>query len=274
MGLFSGRLVQAVANTGVGVLGLANLAQKTSPDEMGSLYGIITISTAIGTSGGPLIAGALFKLAGYWTAWCCAFVASLVGIVLQGLMVEPAESRALADKPVSHPEEPDEESPLLPPTEIQSIGAEKTSVDFYIHLFTNQRYVGAVISTLCYAMVTASFTTTLPLHIRDTFHWDSVPAGVLFAALQSPNAFLGVPVGWLKRRVGARHPTSVGFAVLALLLWLMGVPGDQRFPWANRDYRGPVLYILAVVGSGCAISLLNGVGMTEATRTCVALFLV
>ncbi|KAJ6123092.1 Major facilitator superfamily domain general substrate transporter [Penicillium capsulatum] len=264
--LFAGRLVQAVANTGVGVLGLANLTQKTSPDELGKLYGIITISTAIGTSGGPLIAGALFKWVGYWTAWSCAFVASFVAIILQGLMVEPTHPDDVADGPVKPDAECDEESPLLPDPEMQSLFAEKNGVQFYTCLFSNRRYIGGIISTLCYSIVIASFDTTLPLHIRETFHWGSLPAGLLFAALQGPNAFLSVPVAWLKQRMGTRHPTSVGFAALAVFLWLTGVPGDSRFPWANCDNRGPILYIIAVTGSGVMISLLNGVGMTEANR--------
>lgn len=265
--LFCGRLVQAIANTGVGVLGLANLAQKTSPDELGKLYGIVSISTAIGTSGGPLIAGTLFKLAGYWTAWSCAFIGSLGAIGLQALMVEPPHGEDVADKPVVRVDEGcDEESPLLPEQETGPLCTEKVGLHFYTCLFSNRRYVGGIISTLCYAIVTASFDTTLPLHIRGTFSWGSLPAGLLFAAIQGPNAFLGVPVSWLKQQMGTRHPTSTGFAFLAVLLWLTGIPGDSRFSWANVGNRGPVLYVMAVFGSGLTISLLNGVGMTEATR--------
>lgn len=106
--------VHAVANTGVAVLGLANVAI----DELGKLYGIITISTAVGTSVSLLIAGALLKLVGYWSAWTVAFIASFVGIILQGLMLEPAHKLTLAGKLIirTH-EEFGEESPLLPARE-------------------------------------------------------------------------------------------------------------------------------------------------------------
>lgn len=103
--------VQAVANTGVAVLGLANVAIG----ELGKLHGIITISTAVGTSVSLLIAGALLKLVGYWSAWAVAFIASFVGIILQSLMLEPAHKLTLAGKRIirTH-EEFGEESPLFP----------------------------------------------------------------------------------------------------------------------------------------------------------------
>lgn len=142
----------------------------------------------------------------------------------------------------------------------------KLDFRFYVCLLTNRRYVGGILSFLCYAIVSVSFDTTLPLHVGDVFHWGSFETGVLFAVLQGPNTFLSVPVKWLKDRVGLRYPTSVGFLALAMLLWLAGTPGDDRFPWANSGYRGPTIYAAAIAAMGIFMSLLNGTGMMEATR--------
>jgi Na+/melibiose symporter-like transporter len=165
----------------------------------------------------------------------------------------------------------DEESPLLPTavtgnlTELEGIISGKFNLNLYILLFTNARYVGGIVSSICYAVVSSSFSATLPLHVRHIFHWGSLPTGLLFVAIQGPNAVLGIPVAWLKKRIGTRHPTTIGFAILAIMLWLMGVPGDEQFPWVNSENRDTLLYIGSVAGAGISMSLLNGAGMMEAT---------
>lgn len=89
--------MQGVANTIVGVLGLKYLTKTTSSSGMGKVYGVLTMSIAAGSSVGPLMAGALFDLAGYWTAWTSAFGASLLGVMLQSLiLVPPQESDIVA----------------------------------------------------------------------------------------------------------------------------------------------------------------------------------
>jgi hypothetical protein len=140
----------------------------------------------------------------------------------------------------------------------------KLDLQFYICLLTNRRYIGGVLSSICYAIVSVSFDTTLPIHVGEVFQWGSLQTGILFAILQGPNAFFSVPVKWLKDRVGSRYPTSVGFLGLAGLLWLAGTPGDDRFPWANLGYRGPIIYVAAIAAMGIFMTLLNGNGMMEA----------
>lgn len=275
--LFFGRFVQGVANTIVGVLGLTHLTKNTSSTGAGKVYGVLTMSIAAGSSGGPLMAGALFDLAGYWTAWTSAFGASLLGVMLQSLMLVPPQESDIIDKldrvRACFEEEPEEESPLLtPPPEsghlelpmhLRTAGLD---FQFYVCLLTNRRYIGGLLSNLCHAIVSASFDTTLPLQVGKVFHWGSLETGILFAVLHGPNAFFSVPVKWLKDRVGSRYPTSVGFLALALLLWLAGTPGDDRFAWANLGYRGPVIYGASISAMGVFMSLLNGTGMIEAAR--------
>jgi hypothetical protein len=52
---------------------------------------------------------------------------------------------------------------------------------------------------------------------------------------------------------------------LAPLMWLLGVPGDERFPWANEGHMGQVIYAMDVTAVGIVSVLLNGVGVLEAT---------
>jgi MFS family permease len=136
-------------------------------------------------------------------------------------------------------------------------------------MFRHRRFVSGVLGYFVFAILISSFDTTLPLHVRDAFNWDSMPAGLMFLALQGPGIALSPLVGWLKDRVGTRIPTTIGFLGLAPLLWLLGVPGDERFPWANEGHRGQIIYAMDVTAVGIVSVLLNGVGVLEATgKTC------
>ncbi|KAJ5355521.1 uncharacterized protein N7496_012733 [Penicillium cataractarum] len=280
--LFAGRFVQAVANTIVGVLGITHLTNNTSSKGTEKIYGVLTVSLAAGSCGGPLMAGAMFELTGYWTAWMSAFGASVVGLVLQSLMLVPPQDTENEVKSViaqaNVAEDITEASPLLVPSSVSDLSKmsdqlrstvktiQNLDLQFYIYLLTNRRYIGGILSSICYAIVSVSFDTTLPIHVGEVFQWGSLQTGILFAILQGPNAFFSVPVKWLKDRVGSRYPTSVGFLGLAGLLWLAGTPGDDRFPWANLGYRGPVIYGAAIAAMGIFMTLLNGTGMMEAAN--------
>lgn len=271
--LFAGRLVQSVASTALWVVGFATLADNIPARDTGKIYGFVTVAIAVGTSGGPLVGGVLFDLGGYWVAWSSVLFIVLFDVVLRCLMIEGKPGRnASADKK-PYEEDPEREALLPEPVdrgeveeENHKYDREKTGLQFYLCLFSNGRFLGGVISYLCFAILTASFDTTLPLHVRDTFQWGSMPSGLLFAVFQGPGVFLSVPVGWLKDRVGTRYPTTVGFLLLVPLLWIIGIPGDERFPWASDGQAGPIIYSAGVCGAGVVICLLNGVGMMETTR--------
>ncbi|KAJ5365508.1 hypothetical protein N7517_008394 [Penicillium concentricum] len=262
--LFTGRLIQSVASTGLWVVGFATLADNVPADQLGKMYGFVTVAIGVGTSGGPLVAGVLFDIGGYWVAWSSVLFIIVFDVILRCLMLE----RSRHTEPVCDREQNPETEVLLPRSHDaeQVSSPEKTGIQFYLCMCKNGRFVGGVVSYFCYAVLTASFDTTLPLHVRDAFHWGSLPAGLLFAAFQGPAVFFSVPVGWLKDRVGTRYPTTIGFALLVPLMWLIGVPGDERFPWACQENVGWIIYSAAVTGIGIVICLLNGVGMMEATQ--------
>lgn len=253
------------------MVGLATLADNVPAGELGKMYGFVTIAIGVGTSGGPLVAGVLFDVGGYWVAWSSVLFVIVFDVILRCLMLERSRDTSAPVRAERDGQDPEREA-LLPPStdpDQQTTGqavSEKTGIQFYLCLCSNGRFIGGVVSYFCFAVLTASFDTTLPLHVRDAFHWGSLPAGLLFAAFQGPAVFFSVPVGWLKDRVGTRYPTTIGFALLVPLMWLIGVPGDKRFPWASEERIGSILYSVAVTSIGIVICLLNGVGMMEATR--------
>lgn len=158
-----------------------------------------------------------------------------------------------------------ENDPLLPDTRGDSAVEEKTGLQFYLYMFRHRKFVAGGLSYLMFGILTTSFDTTLPLHVRDVFGWESMFAGLMFFAFQGPSIVLSPLTGWLKDRVGTRWPTTVGFIGTAPVIWLLGAPGDDRFPWMNEGNRGQIVYTVAMVGCGVLTCLLNGAGTIEAT---------
>lgn len=115
-----------------------------------------------------------------------------------------------------------------------------------------------------YSLLDMTFTTTLPLHVRDTFHWGGMATGLMFATMQIPRMLLSPLGGRLKDVFGTRMPLFFAFATLSPLVWLLGVPGTPNFPWADPHTRGPSLYMSTMALIGVASSLLSGAGSIEA----------
>ncbi|KAJ5483845.1 hypothetical protein N7539_006045 [Penicillium diatomitis] len=277
IGLFGGRAVQALANTIVGVQGVKTLSSVGSSNRHEKTQRYLSLAVAAGSSGGPLVAGTLFEISDYWVAWKTASAASSLGIILQSLMLVPSEDLPrepeVSDVPRYPEEGPDERSSLLSssfestktikthlPADVESV---KRDLNLYLHLLTSRRYMGGIMISVCFTIVSVSFDTTMPLHVGEAFGWGSQLTGILFAVLHGPHVFLSVPTHWLKNRVGSHHTASVGFLGLGVLLWLAGTPGSEQGSWAASGDRPAVIYASAVAAAGVFMSLLQGAGLTE-----------
>ncbi|KAE8148885.1 major facilitator superfamily domain-containing protein [Aspergillus avenaceus] len=261
--LFFGRLVQAIASSFIWTVGYATIADNVRQDNLGKTYGVISLVVAAGTSGGPMAAGILFAIGGYWLAWSSAFIILLIDIVLRVLMIERPKT------PVGTPryEDSDPENDPLLQSPRTVVVEEKTGWHFYAYLFQHRQFICGALSYFVFAVLISSFDTTIPLHVRGAFNWGSMQSGLLFVGLQGPGILLSPLCGWLKDRYGTRYPTTAGFAILAPIMWLLGMPGDDRFPWANHGNAGPIIYCAAVTAVGAFSCLLNGAGTIEATVT-------
>lgn len=153
-----------------------------------------------------------------------------------------------------------EQTNLLPP-EIHQVQEQK-GIHFYICVFRHPRFLTAQYAYMLFSLLLSSLEATLPLHVQNAFGWGSFGAGMMFLGVQMPGILLGPIVGWLRDRVGTRHPTWIAFALLAPDMWLLGTPGDVRFPWAMGQ-RGRAIYTASVICIGVFTNLLNGVGLIE-----------
>ncbi|KAK9859747.1 Major facilitator superfamily domain [Penicillium brevicompactum] len=267
--LIIGRFFQCIVSNALYIVGIATMAENIGSEHMGKIAGLSSTLTSAGTCSGPVIAGFLFGIGGYWAAWSGAALFLVVDIIMRLLMIEKP-LRKLTDQTNSRSlcaegRGCSEREPLLKGT--PSSPRELNGWRFYVYIFRQPRFTAGILCYFVFALFIASFESTLAMHVRHTFDWGVFQVGLLFASIQGPGMILSPIVGWLKDRVGSRVPTTIGFFSLAPFLWLLGMAGDERFPWAAFGNRGKMIYATCTTTVGCLMCLLNGVGMMEATET-------
>ncbi|OQD84367.1 hypothetical protein PENANT_c013G06320 [Penicillium antarcticum] len=272
--LFVSRFVQAFANSIMWVVGYSTLAATVPIQHTAKVYSAVSVAGSLGASSGPMLAGLLFQLAGYWMAWTLAFAIIAVDIAFRLLMVETAtvEKIDTTEDPVVKQDSPSENSPLLSSQRIpdryeshKPQDSPQAAPNFYKCLFRKRNYIAGLWCSFMFGVIFTTFNATVPLHVRDKFKWGGLESGLMFAALQFPRLLMSPFVGWLKDRIGTRIPTFYGFSALTPFLWLLGIPGSGLFRWADTKDRGPALYVLAMILIGTNSAFLNAAGSIEAT---------
>ncbi|UDD57547.1 hypothetical protein AFCA_005049 [Aspergillus flavus] len=262
-GIFIGRFFQCFTSNGLWIVGVATMVESVGSEHMGKIAGLTSTLTAAGTCAGPVLAGFLFGLGGYWPSWLGPAVFLVVDILMRVLLIDrpkaPQETQRSDDEP-----EVTENSRLL---DAQPISVEEEQGwRFYTRLFRQPRFTTGIICYSVYALYIASFQTTIPLHSWETFKWGVFPVGLLLAAVQGPGMVLAPLIGYWKDRWGSRIPTAIAFFSMAPFLVLSGAAGDERFSWFTDGNKGKIIYSCSLAMTGCLMSLLSGVGAMEATE--------
>lgn len=259
------------------------LVDNIDEKRKGTILALAMSFVSCGVVAGPAISGAVFQLAGYWPTW--AVPAALVPIAfITLLLVKPdldPSPKSLADveastTDVTKPDvtvEREGTTSLLSTHEQEEHGYDTMSLSvkpqsgaaspeperrprgFYRVFLSDPRVIAGLACNLFQAAIMSGFDTTLSLHMSRTFHWGTLPVGMLFLGLQGPPILLGLLIGGLRDRFGVRVPTAVGWVLLAPSLWLIGASGDIT-SWAN----GEVAVIIGVVGVGFGFLLTRGAG--------------
>ncbi|KAE8324713.1 major facilitator superfamily domain-containing protein [Aspergillus sergii] len=262
-GIFIGRFFQCFTSNGLWIVGVATMVESVGSEHMGKIAGLTSTLTAAGTCAGPVLAGFLFGLGGYWPSWLGPAVFLVVDILMRVLLIDrpkaPQEAQRSDDEP-----EVTENSRLLDALPISV--EEEQGWRFYTRLFRQPRFTTGIICYSVYALYIASFQTTIPLHSWETFKWGVFPVGLLLAAVQGPGMVLAPLIGYWKDRRGSRIPTTIAFFSMAPFLVLSGAAGDERFSWFTGGNKGKIIYTCSLVMTGCLMSLLSGVGAMEATE--------
>jgi MFS family permease len=206
--------------------------------------GYIAAATSIGSLAGPLLGGLLYAQAGYYAVFAMGFAIIGFDIVLRFLMIEKsaAEQWATSDQLTvsTNPYEENtsaqigEEIQPLPPLndpfisekalpEQAGVGARPLPkwtqrLPPVITLLRVPRILVALLGCFVQSNSLGAFDSVLPLFTKDTFHWTSSGAGLIFICLVIPALFSPI-VGRISDKFGSRTITTIGLAG-ALPLWV------------------------------------------------------
>ncbi|PYH86121.1 MFS general substrate transporter [Aspergillus uvarum CBS 121591] len=296
--LIVGRLIQTVAGSVIWIVGMAMLANAAGTRHLSKAFGVAVLLVSAGLLTGPAVSAALYNFVSYPVMWSSAFIVLLIGLILQLLVLEPRGGGAHVR---SHPKDwdtgdedhdtrtrscetqtqtLDATDPLFPSSPAAEARTYHTTIpkpqsprpaassttqkeNIYWLILRKKRVAAGLLGDTLLAIIIASFEATIPLHIREVFHWDSFHAGLLFLLLQAPTLILVVPVGGIKDRFGLRYPVSLGFVLLAPSLVLLGLPGQEFRGIMMGGYSGRVVYLGALVAIGVWRTLILGYGGVE-----------
>ena len=149
-----------------------------------------------------------------------------------------------------------------------------TKSDFFYHdMLTNRHVLAALLIAIVSGSIMTSFNTTLPLHVQETFGWGTSTTGLVFLCLQAPAIVAGPLSGWLRDRIGVRFTAILSMLSFALMIWLLGVPGNRNFPWASDTPNGPAIYTTTMIAIGVVSPFLGGISVMELASTRPLFFL-
>ncbi|CAG8359043.1 unnamed protein product [Penicillium salamii] len=259
--LLLGRVLQSVAGSAVWIIGFATVADTVTPNNMGSAMGLVMSFANSGTISGPAIAGLLYEAVNYWVLWSVPLLVLVVDLVARLLMIEsPSKIPSVSSKSNSHPSEATSLLPLL-----GDQGASSGIRSFWCSLLCNRRILVCLLITFSSVTVSTSLYATLPLYIQHRFEWGPSFAGLLFAGLAVPGILLGPFAGWVRDRVGARYPATIGAVLQALFLGLSGVAGSDLFSWSGAQTGGKEMYSASLVVIGILRPFVSGIAPAELT---------
>ncbi|KAJ5425175.1 hypothetical protein N7465_000245 [Penicillium sp. CMV-2018d] len=278
---FLGRIFQGVAGSAVWVIGLATVADAVGEEHIGKMMGIVSSFASAGLISGPVISGLLFEKLGYWATWTAPFTLLILDFISRLVMIEAPHESLPTRSPsliavTDATSERNETSPLLQDTtssnkrlwgNFEWAGQQKLATQsfFYRDMLGNGRVLTALLVSVASGSVMASFDTTVPLHVREVFGWGTSTTGLIFVCLEIPVIIVGPLSGWIRDCIGVRYPAMCSMVAWALLIWLLGIPGNGHFPWASSKIQGSVIYIATMLGIGVVAPFLSGLAILEVT---------
>jgi hypothetical protein len=271
------------------------LVENIEPEQRGQTLALAMSFISCGTVTGPVISGTMFQLTGYWAAWAVPLVLLGLDAIARLAMVESAPGQPPPGKTVDSLDtpEPRESDGLL---DTQADGYETIKLNlgktgkspvvtrcmseefrdpwsdeivlvpskvFYHTMLFDPRILAGLANTLGQSLIVAGFDTTLPLFLRNTFGWGSMPVGMIFLGLQGPIIVLGPAIGGIRDRLGCRIPTVLGWALVAPFLSLLALAGRPELSWATSGSRGKLWWLSVLLALVLGFCLFVVVGLPK-----------
>lgn len=252
-----------------------------------------------------MVSGWLLRLAGYWPTWITAISVLIVDMLMRLVIIEKpkeqknsssAKSASSATNGNSEhlsPEAADveaiaaeadtnnalsETAPLLRTGSTGGVQDQSSQTDtpkqrdevsnFYRVVLSHPRALTAMACHMTSSLVVTSLDTTMPLHVIRDFGWNTAQMSFMFFLIQLPQLALGTFTGWLKDKHGTKVATGIGYLLTGVLLWLLGTPGIDGFPFIGSGQKGQMIYSSTLLALGFARSLTIGTGIIEMTSEC------
>ena len=119
----------------------------------------------------------------------------------------------------------------------------------FIFLLSSRRVLSALWASIMQASLLTAFDSILPLFVRDTFHWNSIGAGLIFLPMVLASA-VGPVIGWASDKYGPRWFTTAGFVFACPFLILLRLIDHDTL-----DLKILLCALLAMVGVGLTLAL-------------------
>ena len=131
-----------------------------------------------------------------------------------------------------------------------------------LFLLTSRRVLSAIWASTVQSVLLAAFDTILPIFVRDTFHWNSLGAGLIFLPIVVVS-FLGPIIGMLSDKYGSRWFATAGYVLASPCLILLRLVHKNTL-----DQKILLCALLCLIGFG--ITLVVTPIMAEITYSVVA----
>lgn len=243
-----GRFLQGLSAAVVWTSGLSLLTDILGPKRYGEAVGYAQTAVSVGTTSAPLVGGVVYARGGYTAVSAINMGTVAISIVLALIMVEPkadlGSGEPVPEFSVSGNNNDDaayeEVSRMGPsmrsPTRIEAASYEPNERSALIQrkhkegnfgdgpayplLLRSGRVLANMGGIFTYSVVIISFEGMIPLFVKETFHWDSTRAALIFLSWIIPG-FLAPVAGKASDRLGPRWVAVGGLLFAALPLMFM-----------------------------------------------------
>lgn len=261
--LLVGRFLQGVSAAVVWTVGLALLSDTVDKEYIGQAMGYIAGATSIGSLLGPLLGGVLYEYSGYYSVFALGFTIIGLDIFLRLVMIEKAVAKQWDTTPDTSATSSGNVDSSANPAEIHQAdnnSNEKAVLENtldpvatgpktwsqrlppVVALLRIPRLLAALLGCFVQSNSLGSFDSVLPLFVKDTFHWTSTGAGLIFICLVIP-ALLGPLIGFASDKFGCRALATTGL-LISVPAWVC-----LRFVAENSiGHKVLLCGILAVIG--------------------------
>ncbi|KAF7874282.1 hypothetical protein EAF04_002954 [Stromatinia cepivora] len=249
--LVLGRVFAGLSAAIVWTVGQALLVDTVGQAEIGETLGYVSVSMSLGILIAPLLGGIVYEKAGYYAVFYMSFGLLILDILLRLVLIEkkiaqqwlddesaadsgtssnsetsPARNEIAADtvaRNVNYTTTDEEKITQSEPSgTTEAAPTAPHEISKWPAIFTllkSRRLCAGLWGCVVQASLMSSFDSVIPLFVRDTFHWNSVGAGLIFLALMVP-CFAAPIVGWACDRYGPRWPCVAGFC-FAVPFWVL-----------------------------------------------------